>query len=704
MKKIFLTALLLPAMALAQTYPSPTFSSLILQNPLTGANGGTGVANSSTITLGGNLVTSGANPLTFTTTGSTNITLPTSGTLLSTGNSTGSGAAVLATSPVIGTPTISGGTINNASLGATTPSTGAFTALSASGVTTVPTPVQFDNSTKAATTAFVKAAGYLFQGQGSGFSTATTLTLSQLGNYGQFLANVIATLPAVSSTAAGSTYTFIGGSTGGTVKGNGADQIVSPLNSSANTFVIVAGETATVTSNGTNWSVSADGVGASVPISQVVTQPSTGQFYVSNGATVNHMNDRIYLGAATVNPGNASDCSDYVSENIQGCASVSESQLAVLSTNGFIGLLAGTKTSLSGADVAEDGLGMVGVVINDASGADQQIGEAAYFEGQQKTGAGFTTTVEADSVNQSGSVTTANPYTVTSGATDSVDMILGAGGARSGVSNSTAAIDIVGNGAEFNNGIIFGAGSLGTVGAISFPQNDALQWYSSAANLSSFLESTAASNGDYGINLADAGTFIGQSNFEGSTASLQVVNAPSAVDYVAITGSITGSDPTIGVTGSDSNITLAIDGRGTDGVVIEGNQTGSAAPSGAYGQFLSNSTTGTSMTTGSPSNLTSESLTPGVWDIECTVEFVPAASTTLNGIEAGVSTASATFGGLGSSVLSQGAFIAGTPETVVTPVVRENLSTTTTGYCVGQSSFGTSTMTGSAYIRATRVN
>jgi hypothetical protein len=52
--------------------------------------GGTGVNNASTITLGGALVTSGANALTLTTTGVTNVTLPTTGTLLTTtGNGSG---------------------------------------------------------------------------------------------------------------------------------------------------------------------------------------------------------------------------------------------------------------------------------------------------------------------------------------------------------------------------------------------------------------------------------------------------------------------------------------------------------------------------------------------------------------------------------------------------------------------------------------
>ena len=49
---------------------------------LPGSNGGTGIDNTGkTITLGGNFATSGANSLIFTTTGGTNVTVPTSGTL-----------------------------------------------------------------------------------------------------------------------------------------------------------------------------------------------------------------------------------------------------------------------------------------------------------------------------------------------------------------------------------------------------------------------------------------------------------------------------------------------------------------------------------------------------------------------------------------------------------------------------------------------
>lgn len=84
--------------------------------------GGTGVNNgSSTITLGGNFVTSGANALTLTTTGSTNVTLPTSGTLAT----------------LSGSETLTNKTINASNIGVSNPGSGAFTTLTASGATTL---------------------------------------------------------------------------------------------------------------------------------------------------------------------------------------------------------------------------------------------------------------------------------------------------------------------------------------------------------------------------------------------------------------------------------------------------------------------------------------------------------------------------------------------------------------------------------------
>lgn len=92
--------------------PVTTNGTITLSGILVGASGGTGVANiGKTITLGGNLTTTPANAITFTTTGATNVTLPTSGTL---GTGTVTSVAQSFTGGLIsvaGSPVTSSGTL-----------------------------------------------------------------------------------------------------------------------------------------------------------------------------------------------------------------------------------------------------------------------------------------------------------------------------------------------------------------------------------------------------------------------------------------------------------------------------------------------------------------------------------------------------------------------------------------------------------------
>jgi hypothetical protein len=303
MKKLIIAALMLPLSALAQTYPSPTFNSVTLQNPLTPANGGTGVANTGTITLGGNLTTTGANPLTLTTTGSTNITLPTSGTLLnsSSGATAGANSNITSLSGLTTPLSVSqGGTGTTASTGsgsvvfATSPS---LASPSLTGSPTASTPAQFTNSTAIATTAFVKAAGFQYPSSGGlVFSSSATLTTSQFNNWGIFnSASAVVTLPSSASTAVGATFTFMGGGTGGTVSAGGSDSIVRSSAASASTLIIPIASTFTITNEGGGvWYVTQTGTG---------TRSNDCQNILNYGADPTGVNDNSAAWTRALNAG-----------------------------------------------------------------------------------------------------------------------------------------------------------------------------------------------------------------------------------------------------------------------------------------------------------------------------------------------------------------------------------------------------------------
>ena len=149
---------------------------------IAGAYGGTGVDNTGkTITLGGNLTTSGAHSTALTTTANTTLTLPVTGTLATlAGTETftnktltapviativNSGTLTLpsstdtlvgrATTDTLTNKTITGavittGSINNTPIGASTANTGAFTTLAASGAVTLTSATDATNLTTAA--------------------------------------------------------------------------------------------------------------------------------------------------------------------------------------------------------------------------------------------------------------------------------------------------------------------------------------------------------------------------------------------------------------------------------------------------------------------------------------------------------------------------------------------------------------------------
>jgi hypothetical protein len=121
MKKLAFAALLAPALAFGQALPSPTFSSLTLQNPLTAVNGGTGASSSTgtgsvVLSNSATLVTPNlGTPSSVTLTNGTGLPVSTGISGLGTGvatalgtAATGSGGVVLSASPTISGATVTG--------------------------------------------------------------------------------------------------------------------------------------------------------------------------------------------------------------------------------------------------------------------------------------------------------------------------------------------------------------------------------------------------------------------------------------------------------------------------------------------------------------------------------------------------------------------------------------------------------------------
>lgn len=143
---------------------------------------------------------------------------------------------------------------------------------------------------------------------------------------------------------------------------------------------------------------------------------------------------------------------------------------------------------------------------------------------------------------------------------------------------------------------------------------------------------------------------------------------------------------------------------------VAGTSTNDDAGSGILGQYTESviaQASATSLTTGTPKNITSISLGAGDWDVSGVVAFLPAATTSVTVYIAAINTTSATLpvaAAGGRAQHSSAAQVPGGAQDVLgIPTVRLSLSGTTTVYLVGQANFTVSTMTAYGGIRARRM-
>lgn len=150
------------------------------------------------------------------------------------------------------------------------------------------------------------------------------------------------------------------------------------------------------------------------------------------------------------------------------------------------------------------------------------------------------------------------------------------------------------------------------------------------------------------------------------------------------------------------------DGVAVSTSTIKGTVTNDNAAAGYIGEIISGTAAAgsVSLTTATPANITSISLTAGDWDVTGGVTFTTPINTSVTQAIAGISTTAATFGADGTYARNTiAAYVPGAVEWLdqVAPTVRLSLAATTTVYLIGQSTFTVSTQTAGGFIRARRV-
>lgn len=181
--------------------------------------------------------------------------------------------------------------------------------------------------------------------------------------------------------------------------------------------------------------------------------------------------------------------------------------------------------------------------------------------------------------------------------------------------------------------------------------------------------------------------------------------APSGgtpVNNFQIANNISTGSPVLSAIGSDSNIGIQIDSKGTAGVYIKGQQTG-LTPAGYRGEVISAAVLAASavaMTNNTARNITSIDVTAGSWVV---LGVVSLASGT-NNISQAISWCSTTSATLPDNSIRSGQSSAVTSQfNLPTAPLIVNATSTTTVYLSGYAAFGSGSVGGSGYIVAIRI-
>ncbi len=187
-------------------------------------------------------------------------------------------------------------------------------------------------------------------------------------------------------------------------------------------------------------------------------------------------------------------------------------------------------------------------------------------------------------------------------------------------------------------------------------------------------------------------------NFEGSAVAEFFKNHDQLVLRIADDGSVRA--PLQTYTATDALVTRGYAEGNFH--ALDGVTNGSNAAVGEVGEVRSGTGSSQSMSNGSTQSVYSLSLPAGDWDIQGTVRYLPGAE--VEGYaQQGISTNSGSVGALGTYTTINTLFSDAIPPALATPVVRMNLSSTTTVHLVSRTGFSGTTLSATGFLYCRRV-
>jgi hypothetical protein len=445
------------------------------------------------------------------------------------------------------------------------------------------------------------------------------------------------------------------------------------------------------------------------------TFTSSGQFYQNLGAKVNRINDRLFVGAATLNNGtNVASQPDWLTQLFlakgRTYGYIQTSQMAVLNGTASQDSLT---TAVFGAQnsgrAAGQVIGVTGIGVNNSAVTGTGQAWGAYFEGYRDTaGHGGAYGFEADTMNYA-NLAQGDPYSQNTNQSVTGQLACGGGYLPTGQFPCTAAVNIQNNGAAYDKGIIFGSNSIsgadgtnGTGTAIALGKGHTLQWYGAASTPTSSILSTGTTTAA-GIQQLFTDNTVTLNNASGK-AVFKALGVSSGVNGVQALGASTGNAVALQAIGDDTNIPLQVSGKGTSGVSIKGTTAGDLAAAGMAGETISATFSAVNMTTsGTVQSLGSIVLTAGDWDVTGYVMYTTGTGATLSIWIGGLNTVNNALPAIGNYFQSTGTIGPAAGASAVAPISRQNVTTNTTVYFIGEAVFSGGAVTATGFLRARRM-